>query len=175
MNMPNDKFNKGIQLILLFFVLSYISSPATAGKEISQRHVPEPQIITEDMKCPVCGMSPAMSPKWHSQVHLNDGTFLAFDGCKDMFKFLLQMSAYDRQHTKDDVNTIFVKDFDSGKWINAVDTYFVAGSNVIGPMGKQVIPFSDHDKAMEFMNSNGGEIIHYKKITLDTIKALDKY
>jgi len=173
--MPNVTTQKVMQLFFLFFALFYLAVTANAGKETPHGHVPEPQIITEDMKCPVCGMHPAMSPKWHSQVHLNDGTFLAFDGCKDMFKFLLQMSAYDRQHTIDDVNTIFVKDFHSGKWINAVDTYFVAGSNVMGPMGKQVIPFSDHDTAMDFMNSNGGKIIQYNKITMDTIKALDNY
>ena len=171
--MTNDTIHKEIKLILLFFALSFIAAPATAEKEISHGNVSEPQVITEDMKCPVCGMYPAVSPKWHSQVHFNDGTFLAFDGCKDMFKFLLHISSYDKKHAKDDVNAVFVKDFHSGKWINALDTYFVAGSNVLGPMGKQLIPFSDNDKAMEFINSNGGEMIRYNNVTMDTIKALD--
>ena len=83
------------------------------------------------------------------------------------------MVNYDKDHSKDDVAAVYVKDFNSREWIDATDANFVIGSNAMGPMGKTLVPFSDHMEAMKFMEDHGGTIGHYSEITMDTIKSLE--
>ena len=132
-----------------------------------------PKIITKDIRCPLCGMYPARYEEWQAQVVFNDGSFAAFDGCKHLFGFLLEMGKYDTQHTMRDVATIHIKDFSSNKWINAKDAHFVVGSSVLGPMGREIIPFNDHEEATTFTQKRGGMHAHFADITMETIKSLE--
>lgn len=138
----------------------------TAGDPVS------PGTITEDMRCPVCGMYPARYPEWHSHIIFRDGSIAAFDGCKDLFTFLLDIKRFDGSRSSEDVAAVFVKDFISGEWINAKDAYFVAGSSKTGPMGKELIPFAGHMDAMRFHEKHGGFMTRYSEITQETVKSL---
>jgi nitrous oxide reductase accessory protein NosL len=119
-------------------------------------------------------MYPARNTKFQSQIVFKNGSFVAFDGTKDLFKFLLNMEGYDKKHTKDDVAVAWVKDFNSAEWIDAKDAHFIIGSDVFGPMGKEIIPLSDHMAAMAFKDKHGGAPIHYAEITMEVIDSLDK-
>lgn len=47
---------------------------------------------------------------------------------------------------------------------------FVIGSNVMGPMGDELIPFKDENSANEFSKDHfGKKIVKFNEITLDTI------
>jgi nitrous oxide reductase accessory protein NosL len=128
--------------------------------------------ITADMTCPVCGMYPARFERWQTKVIFKDGTLVAFDGCKDMFKFLLNMGKYDSIHKRSDVAGAYVKDFNTGEWISASDAYYVVGSSEMGPMAQELVPFSDHMAAMKFMNSRGGSMARYSDIDMKTVNSL---
>ena len=182
----------GIQSLCFMLVVVFMTSCATAGdkmkmkegmemkheqemeKEITYGSPFSPRVITEDMTCPVCNMYPARNTQFQSQLVFKDGSFVAFDGTKDLFKYLLNMEGYDKKHTKDDVAVTWVKDFNSGKWMDAKDAYFIIGSDVFGPMGRELIPFSDHMAAMAFKEEHGGGPIHYAEITKEVTDSLDK-
>lgn len=50
-------------------------------------------------------------------------------------------------------------------WINAKDAFFVVGARVTGGMGApEIVPFSDPEKAGDFMSANGGQIMNLGEI-----------
>lgn len=144
------------------------SQPAKAAAKSS------PQIIADETSCGKCGMLPAKYPQWHSQIIFTDGSMVPFDGCKCMFSFLLGMAQYDKQHARTDVAAVWVKDFLSGEWLVADSAHFVVGSDVMGPMGKELIPFAERLAAVKFQLEHGGSLEQFDKITTETLLALSK-
>lgn len=133
-----------------------------------------PQNIADTSSCGKCGMLPAKYPQWHSQIIFTDGSMIPFDGCKCMFGFLLEMAQYDKQHTRADVAAVWVKDFLSGEWLAADSANFVVGSDVMGPMGKELIPFAERLAAVKFQQEHGGSLELFDKITMATLQPLSK-
>jgi len=132
----------------------------------------QPMDIPENVSCGKCGMYPAKYPRWQSQIIFKDGSMTPFDGCKCMFNFLFAVGEYDKMHSRDDVSVAWVKDFNSGMWINAEDAYYVVGSNLMGPMGKELIPFADQGAAMKFHQEQGGDTMNYAEISPAVLKTL---
>lgn len=57
-------------------------------------------------------------------------------------------------------------------WIDAVDAYFVVGSDAIGGMGApELAPFADLEKAEEFTAHRGGEVMRLSEISAETVLA----
>ena len=50
--------------------------------------------VTDETRCPVCGMLVARFPLWLAQVRMSDGSQLAFDGVKDMAAYVLQPQSF---------------------------------------------------------------------------------
>lgn len=132
----------------------------------------QPMDIPQDVSCGKCGMYPAKYPRWQSQITYKDGTMTPFDGCKCMFNFMNAMAQYDKAHSRDDISVIWVKDFNSGKWVDAAAAYYVVGSSMMGPMGKELIPFADKAEAMKFHQEQGGAMMIYTDITPEVLKSL---
>lgn len=122
--------------------------------------------------CGKCSMFPAKFPQWQSQVVFTDGSMIPFDGCKCMFNYLLDMGKYSKTHTRSDVARVWVKDFNTGTWLDADSAVFVIGSSVMGPMGKQLIPFAEQAAADSFQKKNGGSIGRYSEINMETLMPL---
>jgi nitrous oxide reductase accessory protein NosL len=171
-----DTFKVGflgfIVLIALSLTLPGCVTQHEAGEGSSMHAQVSPQTIPDDARCGKCGMYPARYPKWQSQIIFADGSMTPFDGCKCMFGFLFNMEKYDQKHTADDVAAVLVKDFNSGRWVNAKDASFVVGSKEMGPMGKELIPFSDHMEALNFQKAKGGELMRYDDISMAALKPL---
>ena len=165
-----------ISLILVMGVGCVKSGTKTTEQlldtESAQTSTPQPMVIPQDVSCGKCGMYPAKYPRWQSQIIFKDGSMTPFDGCKCMFSFMSAMDKYDNAHSMDDVAAVLVKDFNTGKWINGVDAHFVVGSNMMGPMGKELIPFADQAAAMAFHNEQGGNMMSYAEITPEVLNSL---
>ncbi len=157
--------------LLALLVAFTIGQPAFAISQSGAEAI-APQVITDSMHCKTCGMFPARYPKWQTQIQFKDGNFSAFDGGKCMFRFIFMMAKFDQQHTAKDISAILVKDFNTGNWIDGTEATFVIGSKVMGPMGKELIPFSSSDAAKKFQAANGGTIAAYDAIEQSTIKPL---
>ena len=129
--------------------------------------------VSPDTRCSVCGMFVAKYPNWLTRIHYDDVKKIQFfDGVKDMMVFYFNPEHYGgapRQKIKD----ILVKDYYSLELLSAKKTFFVVGSDIYGPMGHELIPFSSKDAAENFMNDHHGkQILTFDMITEELIESL---
>lgn len=133
-----------------------------------------PKKPTSSDKCPVCGMFVAKYPDFLCQIIFKDGAYVVFDGAKDMFKYYLDLKKYAPSKDPSNIDSIFVTDYYSLMPTAAKDAYYVVGSNVYGPMGKELIPFEKESDANEFMADHiGMSVLKFDSISSDLIKSLD--
>ena len=163
-------------LIALLLVVPGCYGPKETAQQDKQvqlaQTAAQPQVIPASITCGKCGMYPAKYPQWQTQVVFKDGSMTPFDGCKCLFGFLLNMSQYDNAHSTDDVAVVWVKDFNSGEWLEAEGAYFVVGSSEMGPMGKELIPFGKKSEATRFQEKNGGTLVMYSAIDMEVLRPL---
>ncbi len=125
-------------------------------------------------KCPVCGMFVTKYPDFLAQVIFTDGSYALFDGVKDMFKYYFNLPKYNAAKKPADIAFIYVADYYSMAPIDGRTAWYVAGSDVFGPMGRELIPFVKETDAREFMKDHAGkEVIPFSAVTPDVIKGLD--
>ena len=125
-------------------------------------------------KCPVCGMFVAKYPDFVAEIIFKDGSYRVFDGAKDMFKYLFNLSKYDPSKKKEDIESIYVTDYYRLDLIDGPSAFYVVGSDVLGPMGKELIPFEKESDAQEFMNDHDGrEMMRLEQVTPELVKTLD--
>jgi len=160
--------SRGILLIWLFCLVGVLLPFPLGAAEIGM-----PKPAARD-KCPVCGMFVAKYPDWLAAVRLRDGSHVYFDGAKDLFKYLHDPKKYDPARKPADIETIAVMDYYGLAWIDARKAWYVLGSDVYGPMGRELIPLEKEADAQEFMKDHKGErIIRFSEATPEVIKTLD--
>jgi nitrous oxide reductase accessory protein NosL len=120
-------------------------------------------------KCPVCGMFAYKYPNWIAEIIFKEGSYAAFDGPKDMFRYYFNISKYDKSRTRDDISEIYVTEYYSAGPMKAKDLFFVVGSDVHGPMGEELIPVNGKEAAESFMKDHKGK----KIFTFDQITEKD--
>jgi copper chaperone NosL len=125
--------------------------------------------------CPVCGMFVAKYPEWVAAVVFKDGHAHYFDGAKDLFKFMRDIKAYDPGHGPADIAIVAVTDYYGVKTMDARGAFFVVGSDVLGPMGHELVPLASKQDADEFMADHKGKrILTFDQVGAELLKALDK-
>lgn len=132
-------------------------------------------VVPEKAKCTVCGMFVAKYPKWTAVIEASDGRNYYFDGVKDMMKFIFNPAKYHSELTPADFKGIKVSDYYTLGTVDAVNAWYVIGSNVYGPMGDELIPFGSKEDAMTFMKDHFGiKVLPYDAITESLVLDLDK-
>jgi nitrous oxide reductase accessory protein NosL len=122
--------------------------------------------VPKDAKCPVCGMFVAKYPKWVAKITTKDSKKFYFDGVKDMMKFI-----YSNKNL--DTKNIEVTNYYTTKGIEAKTAFYVVGSNVYGPMGEELIPFSSEFEANSFKKEHlGKKIYEFDEITKELVESL---
>ncbi|MDR3581435.1 MAG: nitrous oxide reductase accessory protein NosL [Oryzomonas sp.] len=130
--------------------------------------------VPKDAKCPVCGMFVAKFPDWNASIVYRDGTKIYFDGPKDLFKYYTNPKKYDPTKKRADIAFLGVKDYYTLAVIDGMQAYYVVGSNVNGPMGKELIPFANKGDAKGFeMDHQGRRLIRFQQITPDLLNTLE--
>jgi copper chaperone NosL len=125
-------------------------------------------------KCPVCGMFVYRYPDFVASVGYADGQTVFFDGAKDMFKYLFNRSRYAPDRAAEDPVTIIVTEYYDMQPIDAHSAVFVAGSDVLGPMGQELIPFRSLKDAELFVEDHAGRLIlPFVQVTPAVIRQLD--
>jgi copper chaperone NosL len=125
-------------------------------------------------KCPVCGMFVAKYPDFVAAIFFVDGSYAVFDGAKDMFKYYFDMKKYDRTRNPSDIKFIQVTAYYSLSPIDGRQAFYVVGSDVYGPMGKELIPFEKEAEARQFMDDHRAKaIVKFTDITREMIEKLD--
>lgn len=125
--------------------------------------------------CPVCGMVVSKYPNWIAAVTWRNGHTHYFDGAKDMFKFVLDLTRYAPGHRSTDIRSITVTEYYDLKHIDARYALFVIGSDVLGPMGHELLPLTSRSDAEEFMaDHQGRRILSFDEVKPDLLSKLDQ-
>lgn len=125
--------------------------------------------------CPVCGMFVVKYPEWIATVVYTDGHAHHFDGAKDLFKYLLHHDRYEKQRKSGDIDAIRVCSYYSMEQIPAREAWYVIGSDVFGPMGRELIPHESEGDAKEFLRDHRGEkIVRFGEVDDQLILYLDR-
>jgi len=153
---------------LIVLLISLLAVPLLRAGEV------EPVKPGPKDKCPVCGMFVAKYPDFLAEIIYTDGTIVFFDGVKDLMKYYLNLKKYQPQKTPDDVESIYVNDYYRLEFIDARSAFYVAGSDVYGPMGKELIPFEKKTEAEQFIKDHrANAILTFREIDLALVKSLD--
>ena len=124
--------------------------------------------------CPVCGMLVSKYPNWVATITWKDGHAHFFDGAKDMFKFLHDLAKYAPGHRKEDIAGIYVTDFYNLERIDARKAIFVSGSDVLGPMGHELVPLASQADADDFLKEHKGKkVLPFDRVGPDVTGSLD--
>jgi copper chaperone NosL len=125
-------------------------------------------------KCVVCGMFVAKFPDWTAMIEYQNGRRVWFDGVKDLMKGYTNPAKYGLPAERSTVKSIWVKDYYSLKLIDGRNAFYVIGSNVSGPMGKELIPFLKEKEAQGFQKDHQGEkVLRFNQLTADILKKTD--
>jgi copper chaperone NosL len=148
----------------------------TASSPAGQAEVPEPASALDrldpDARCPVCGMFVAKYDVWITRLQIGSDKFLDFDGVKDLLAYYFQPTAYGGKES-DRNGRIWVKDYYALKWLDGRQASYVIGSDVHGPMGHELIPFSTRAGAEAFLaDHQGRRILSFTEITPELVEEL---
>ncbi len=125
--------------------------------------------------CPVCGMFVAKYPDWIATVVFADGTAAHFDGAKDFFKYLADVGKYAPGRSRDQITAMGVTDYYAVSRITAADALYAVGSDVLGPMGHELVPLTNEADAAEFMRDHAGKrLLTFAEVAPELLSALDQ-
>ncbi|MGO9013916.1 MAG: nitrous oxide reductase accessory protein NosL [Dissulfurispiraceae bacterium] len=152
------------RMLAIICLVVLVSSPAAAERK--------PVTPAKNDKCPVCGMFVARYPDIIAEIIFKDGTYAVFDGCKDMFRYYLNMKEYNPSKSINDIDSIYVHEYYDLKIIDGRKAYYVVGSNVTGPMGRELVPFRSEEDASAFQYDHKGKILRFGDVTEEVMKAI---
>jgi len=134
------------------------------GKDAKAKKA-EKIVVPEGAKCPVCGMLVGKNPNWAAMIEVQGGESLYFDGVKDLMKYYFQKGkSFDK---------IYATDYYKLHKIDAKSAFFVLGSDVLGPMGDELIAFDSKSAAKTFAKDHGGKsVLKFNEIQESVIEGL---
>lgn len=158
--------------VLFFMIVStffFLADPCPAG----ERPPKGPFQAGKKDLCPVCGMFVHKYPNWLAHIVFSDGSAAYFDGAKDMFKYLFDLKKYNPKKSREDIAAFWVTDYYTTKWIDGERACYVVGSDVLGPMGHELVPHGGEKAAHSFAKDHAGKrILNFKEIDLKLIEEM---
>ena len=119
-------------------------------------------------RCAVCGMFVEKYHPWVATIAFADGAQVFFDGPKDLFRYLLDPEKFKVKDRA--ISEVYVTDYYRVRLIDAKTAFFVVGSDVMGPMGGELVPLEKRDDAETFaLDHKGQEILEFDDMTLAKI------
>ena len=150
------------------------ASAGTGQPLVPAAAVTLPQPGPRDL-CPVCGMLVAKYPAWVAVARHRDGHVHFFDGAKDLFKYLFNLSRYAPGHRREDVADIWVTEYYGLTRVDARRALYVIGSDVLGPMGHEFVPLAGESEADDFLRDHKGRrVLRFTEITGQRAERLDE-
>ena len=124
--------------------------------------------------CPVCGMFVAKYPEWIATLVYADGHVHHFDGAKDLFKYLLDRPRWAPGYQTRAIQAIGVTEYYELRRLPAREAWYVIGSEVLGPMGHELIPLATREDAEAFQADHGGRrILRFEEVDAALLGTLD--
>ena len=114
--------------------------------------------LSQSDRCPVCGMFPARRPQTAAAMTLKTGETFYFCGNGCLLRTWLRPTAYLGRRQME-IDRLVVRDYFSGQPIDGRTATWVAGSDVVGPMGPAIIALGDAAQLETFKNRHGGKTV----------------
>jgi copper chaperone NosL len=114
--------------------------------------------IGDQDRCPVCAMKVNAHKKFSSAIQLTNGDTFYFCGTGCMIRSWLHPEIF-LNASKSELKKSVVQDYFSGQHVNGLAVYWVAGSNVVGPMGPALVPILDEKQVEIFKRRHGGKAV----------------
>jgi nitrous oxide reductase accessory protein NosL len=154
-------------VVFLALLSLWVVLPAAAAEKA-------PPAPSAKDKCPVCGMFVAPYPNWVGGIVYKDGGRSYFDGPKDLFTYYFAPEKYGSGRKRADIADIHVTDYYSVSAIDGRKAFYVIGSDVRGPMGKELVPFAKKTDADGFLKDHHGQkVLRFDEITPATLKSME--
>lgn len=109
-----------------------------------------------DVSCANCGMAPAAYPAFHSQIQLKGKKTLHFCSTKCLVK--------QKDTLANSSGSMWVTVYPDGDTEFAEGLYYVVGSDIMGPMGPDAMPFRKKQDALECIKEHGGTVLPFKEL-----------
>lgn len=137
-----------------------MSRPKIEAKRKKKGKIEEP---TADARCLVCGMYPARYPAHRCQLSVADGKRYHFCSTQCLVNF----QANSKEYVKGGVKTrsTWVTVFPDGGTEYAMGLYYLVGSSIMGPMGKEALPYRNKAAATKAASENGGKVVRFKGLS----------
>jgi len=147
----------------LVLILILLTVPVTAMAED----------VPAKARCAVCGMFVAKHPHFVCEIKA-DGKIRYFDGAKDMFVFYFNPTAFGGK-ADDKKGEILVKDYYHQEMVDGRRAFYVIGSDILGPMGYELIPFKSREAAENFKaDHKGKKVLTFVQVTAGLVESMRK-
>jgi len=152
---------------------------------------PDPITLTTDHACDVCGMIIPTHPGPSAELYYADADPAGhenparFDSTWEAFQFDFERSDWERTafYVTDYAAVDYEVRTDDGQrlisthpaaeaFVAADSVTFVAGSEVVGAMGRDLIGFSDADAAAAFRDQYGGSLVELDEVSRELVASL---
>lgn len=111
-------------------------------------------------------MSVSRHPEWAAEVIYEDGTIVYFDGPKDLFRYLRHPDRYAGERRGSKIEAALVTAYYDRTSVPAREALYVVGSDVVGPLGAELVPHGSREDAEEFLLDHQGErIVAYHQVS----------
>lgn len=115
-------------------------------------------------RCPVCAMFPARRPEAAAAMTLHSGETFYFCGNGCLLRTWLRPTVHLGQ-AQGAIDRLVVRDFFSGQDVDGRRAFYVAGSDVVGPMGPAIVTLGEEAHVATFRKRHGGATV----FTLDML------
>lgn len=133
---------------LLFITVALLLYGCSKDRKIKPADIKYGQDI-----CTACSMIISEVP-YSAQYILTEGNVKKFDDIGCMIDYI--------KHTNNELNNIsavFVRDYNSNKWIDAKEAYFLRSTLIITPMGHGIIAYSNYKNLKKEQSKSGGKYL----------------
>jgi copper chaperone NosL len=114
--------------------------------------------ISEKDRCPVCAMRPFKYPKFAAALQLHDRRTFYFCGPGCMIRCWLHPDVFLGVEKKE-LRLPVVTDYFSGQHMDGRLALWVAGSDIMGPMGRALVPLRSETDLEAFRRRHGGKVV----------------
>jgi len=144
-----------------FFHFSVLADDSKAGLQPGLKPLDERsgamQISSQD-RCPVCAMQVSKHKKFACAVQLINGKTFYFCGTGCMLRSWMHPEIF-LGVAKQNLKRSVVQDYFTGEQVPGRSVYWVAGSDVIGPMGPALVPLKNEQHLDVFKKRHGAKAV----------------
>ncbi|MGD8663023.1 MAG: nitrous oxide reductase accessory protein NosL, partial [Desulfobacterales bacterium] len=114
--------------------------------------------ISSQDRCPVCAMQVSKYQKFACAIELMDGNTFYFCGSGCMIRTWMHPEIF-LGVAKTEIKRSVVQDYFTGDQVSGESVFWVAGSDVIGPMGPALVPLKNEEDLEVFKRRHGAKAV----------------